>query len=242
MFHIAPTFVATITLIGGLLMTTANAETGIPRTHPLVLDRDRTALVFIEFQDEWIGEKAYLRDLLVKDRQQFDNAVENASRIIKTARNENWSIAHAGLDLRHDPNYRLFNGGEGMMGLRRAIPDAGTWTGTGTAFIEPFVPQNDEFIVTGRSGASVLRNSTLDPFLRNTDVNTIVIMGFATHVCVESTLREAHDLGYNVYVVTDASGAFTNEQSRYFEEHIVHHFGEAITTNQMLEALSRPAI
>jgi len=235
--------IAIVTLIGGVTMSSSEgSESDLGVSETLQLERDRTALVFIEFQGEWIGEDARLRDLLVKDREPFDAAVANAARIIDAARANNWPIAHAGLDLREDPSYRLFNGGDGVMGLRRAIPNAETWTGRGAEFIEPFVPRPGEFVVKGRSGASVLRNSTLDPFLRNTDIKTIVIMGFATHVCVESTLREAHDMGYNVYVVTDASGAFTTEQAQYFEENIVHHFGEAVSTNQLLQALSRHSL
>jgi len=230
----------TLALIGGTLMSHAHAETERP-TQP-VLDKDRTALVFIEFQDEWIGEDATLRDRLVKDRAAFDKAAANAEKVIAAARAHGWTIAHAGLDLRHDRAYRLFNGGEDMLGLRRAIPNAGTWTGEGAQFVAPFVPEEDEFVAVGRSGASVLKNSTLDPFLRNNDINTLVIMGFATHVCVESTLREGHDLGYNVHVVTDASGAFTADQQEHFETHILHHFGAGVTTEQLVRTLAEPGL
>lgn len=47
-------------------------------------------------------------------------------------------------------------------------------------------------------------------------------------MCVESTLREAHDKGYTTYVVTDATGAFTQQQQNYFEDEILHHFGKGI--------------
>jgi biuret amidohydrolase len=229
--------IALTTLAGAPTMTTPHAaasETTAPR-----LDPARTALVFIEFQQEWIGEQARLRDRLVEDRAPFDAAVENAAQVLDAARTHGWTIAHAGLDLRQDPSYRLFGGGEGKLGLRGAIPRAGTWTGEGARFVPPFTPQPGEFLSSGRSGASVLKNATLDPFLRNNDIDTIVIMGFATHVCVESTLREAHDLGYNVVVVTDASAAFTAEQDRYFQEHVLHHFGAPIRSAELVEALAQ---
>lgn len=204
------------------------------------LDKNRTAIIFIEFQDEWIGPDAKLRNLLVKDLQDFNAAVANAETIIKTARDNNWLIAHAGLDLRHDPGYLIFGGGgDDKAGLRKAIPNAETWTGDGAKFVEPFVPQSGEYIVKGRSGASVFKNSTLDAFLRNNDVNTVILLGFATHVCVESSMREAHDIGYNVHVVTDASGAFEKAQADYFEQHILHHFGHGISTNELITQLSQ---
>jgi nicotinamidase-related amidase len=154
--------------------------------------------------------------------------VDTAARVLSAARTGGWTIAHAGLDLRHDPDYALFNGGEGVSGLRAAIPKAGTWTGDGARFVEPFVPRAGEFQAVGRSGASVLKNATLDPFLRNRGITTVLLMGFATHVCVESTLREAHDLGYNAVLVHDACAAFEQRQHDHVRRHVLHHFGTEI--------------
>lgn len=142
-------------------------------------------------------------------------------------------IAHAGLSFARDPGYLLFAGGRGKLGLGGAIPHAGTWGDEGSRFVEPFVPREGEFVVQGRSGASVLKNSTLDPFLRNNDVRTLLLCGFATHVCVESSLREAHDLGYETYVVSDACAAFERSQHEHVLQHVVHHFGDHVTSAEL---------
>ncbi len=201
------------------------------------LAKPRTALVFIEFQREWIAADGILRNRLVVDHAAFDHAVEQAGAVLEAARTHDWTIAHAGLDLRHDPRYRLFHCGSDVLGLRRAIPAAGTWTSTGAERVEPFVPRTGEFDAVGRSGASVLKNSTLDPFLRNNDINTIVLLGFATHVCVESSLREAHDLGYNAWMVTDGCAAFDRTQHDHVCQQVVHHFGAATDADTLIERI-----
>lgn len=208
----------------------------MPETN--TLDRDRTALVFIEFQHEWIADDGILQQRLIQDKGQFRRAVDTAADILDAARASSWTIAHAGLDMRGDPRYALFNGGRGVMGLRAAIPAAGTWQEAGARFVEPFVPRRGEFLVTGRSGASVLKNATLDPFLRNRGIDTLVLMGFALHVCVESTLREAHDIGYNAAVVPDACAAFTAAQARYVTANVIHHFGTAMQSEALLAQLA----
>lgn len=202
------------------------------------LNKARSALIFIEFQAEWLAEDGVLFQRLVQDKEAFRNAVAQAALVLEAARNSGWSIVHAGLDLCGDPGYQLFAGGQNVLGLRAAIPRAGTWTGEGAAFFPPFVPMPGEFVSRGRSGASVLKNSTLDAFLRNNRIDTIVLMGFATHVCVESTLREAHDSGLNAFVVTDACAAFTRAQDEYFSQHILHHFGAEITSASLVELLN----
>ncbi|WP_083508298.1 isochorismatase family cysteine hydrolase [Erythrobacter sp. AP23] len=206
--------------------------------NPPSLDKERTALVFIEFQNEWVAPDGTLRELLVRDEAQFQSAIENGARVLQAAREARWTVAHAPLDLRGDRAYRIFGPVEDALGLRRAIQNAGTWTGDGSNFPVAFTPRTDEFVTVGRSGASVLTNSTLDAFLRNNDINTVVFLGFATHVCVESSLRQAHDLGYNAYVVTDGVGAFEDHQNAYFEEHVLHHFGAGISSDTLIAMMA----
>lgn len=200
-----------------------------------VIPKDRAALILIEFQREWIGEEGLLRQRLVRDEGAFEAAVTRAGEVLTAARTHGWTVAHAGLDLRQDPNYAIFHGGRGVLGLRAAIPAAGTWTGNGPEHVEPFVPRAGEFLAHGRAGASVLKNATLDPFLRNNGIHTLFLMGFATHVCVESTLREAHDLGYNAYLVQDACAAFEQTQHTHVCQNVVHHFGALTDSKNLVE-------
>lgn len=207
----------------------------------IIVQKQRSALVCIEFQKEWLAASGTLQRLLVKDKKLFQTAVDNAAALLQTARDSGWQVAHAGLDLSCDPGYLLYNQGRKTLGLRGAIPKAGTWTGSGADFVPPFVPQNGEYIVKGRSGASVLANSTLDPFMRNNGLDTLILMGFALHVCVESSMRHAHDLGYNVIVASDACGVFEAEQKLYFEQHVAHHFGLTAPAAQLIDHMRQRA-
>jgi len=197
-------------------------------------DSDRSALVFIEFQNEWLNPGGVL-NRLIQDRALFDTAVHNAGRIIQKARERGVRVVHAGLSLVDDPDYMIFGQGKNKSGLKGAIPKAGTWRNPEQVrFPEPFAPRRGEFVVAGRSGASVLTNSTLDPYLRNNRIEHIYLLGFALHVCVESTLRHAHDLGYEVTVISDAAPAFTAEQQAHVLRHVVHHFGSSTTTDELI--------
>lgn len=92
-----------------------------------------------------------------------------------------------------------------------------------------------EFVVAGRIGASGFTGSNLDAYLRNNKIENLYIVGYATHVCVESTFREAHEKGYNTYVIADATSAFNHTQQSYFLSEIVHHFGESLTTEEFIK-------
>lgn len=225
-----------VTVVLAAACAGTGASAGAPQPAPR-LDPERTAFVFIEFQNEWVAEDGALRTLLVEDAPQFQSAIDTSARVLDAARRYGWTIAHALLDLRGDPAYAVFGPKERALGLRRAIQEAGTWTGDGAQFPATFAPLPGEYVTAGRSGASVLTNSTLDAFLRNNDVNTIIFLGFATHVCVESSVRQAHDLGYNALVVRDGVGAFRDTQNAYFFEHVLHHFGAAIESDALIEEM-----
>jgi nicotinamidase-related amidase len=64
-------------------------------------------------------------------------------------------------------------------------------------------------------------NTGLDQHLKNLGVTQLVIVGVATSIGVESTARQAHELGYHVTLATDAMtdmnpDAHTNSVTRIF--------------------------
>ena len=147
-------------------------------------------------------------------------------------RKNNIEIIHVGL--RFEKGYpELANG---KSGLRKAIPNAGTFpiNGFGSQFYETVKPIEGEFVVTGRVGASGFTGSNLDVYLRNNKIENLYLVGYATHVCVESTFRDGHEKGYNTYVISDATSAFNKVQQEYFLSEIVHHFGEHLTTSEFV--------
>lgn len=195
------------------------------------VDNSRSALVMIEYQNEWVSEEGRLRNLLVKDKRQFDEAISRSKMLLAMARKQQVTVIH--VTLKPDPQYRIF--GDADFGLRAAIPDAKTWQGDMHSIHADFEPLSDEHVITERTGASGFSGSNLDSYLRNNGIDTLFLAGFATHVCVESTLREAHDKGYRTFVVTDAVGAFTESQQSYFENEVLHHFGHGVTVNRFDE-------
>ena len=195
-----------------------------------VLDIKRSALVLIEYQNEWLAEESKLK-FLMKDKEQFSRSKENSKRILEHARNIGMHVVHVPFVVSDD--YKELGKGANS-GLRLAIQKAQTWQGKSKDFHKDFLPMKNELIVSGRVGTSGFAGSNLDALLKNNDINTLFIIGYATNVCVESTMREAHDKGYHTHVISDATSAFTQEEKEFFEKHIVHHFGKSLTTEAFL--------
>ncbi|RFA27347.1 hypothetical protein CAI21_14880 [Alkalilimnicola ehrlichii] len=195
------------------------------------VEQSKSALVMIEYQNEWVSEEGNLRNLLVEDEERFKSAIHSSKSLLAAARKQGIATIH--VTLKPDTHYRIF--GDAAFGLRAAIPAANTWQDDMQAIHADFAPLPNEHVITERTGASGFAGSNLDSFLRNNGIDTLFLAGFATHVCVESTLREAHDRGYRTFVVTDATAAFTAAQQIYFENEVLHHFGRGISAKQFGE-------
>jgi nicotinamidase-related amidase len=190
------------------------------------------ALILIEFQNQWLDTTSPL-NALMQDRQQFEQSVRNARLVLAAARQRQWHIIHVTMTL--EPHYRLL--GQADYGLRQAIPQARTWLGQAAAIHADFRATATEHVIYERAGASAFAGTTLDSYLRNNRIEQIYLMGYALHVCVESSLRQAHDLGYRSTVIYDASSAFSQAQQQYFLTEVVHHFGHALSSQDFIQAL-----
>lgn len=62
---------------------------------------NNSALIMIEFQNEWLGKKAKLSKLM-KDKKQFENSIRQAKRALDAARNTGLPVVHVGLMLNGD--------------------------------------------------------------------------------------------------------------------------------------------
>lgn len=180
------------------------------------------ALLLIECQNEWLAPNGKLHGLL-QDHDQLTTSLTNIKKALAHARSVGMPIAHSGL--RFQPGWPELANGRG--GLHQAIPQYGTFPvgSEAAAYYAPFLPQTGEFEVMGRTGSSAFAGSNLDVWLRNNGITDLYLVGYALHVCVESTLREAHDKGYNPILLSDATSAFTAAQRDHVLEHVVHHYG-----------------
>jgi nicotinamidase-related amidase len=71
------------------------------------------------------------------------------------------------------------------------------------------LPVGPDDIVLSKVSSSPFNSTAIDRLLRNLDVDTLLVCGVVTNGCVEGTVRDASDLGYQVVMVEDACAAVT---------------------------------
>jgi nicotinamidase-related amidase len=104
--------------------------------------------------------------------------------------------------------------------------------------IDDLAPRPGEPLVSGQATSGFDRTE-LDTILRQAGVDTLVLVGIATDVAVESTARAACDLGYWTIVVSDACTADSDEAHARSLDVVRGWFGETRTADEVLSALKQ---
>ncbi len=190
----------------------------------------KRALILIEYVNDWLSPTGGIYPSF-QDREQVDTAIANSKIILAKARSRGMHVIHA--SLKFEPTFKVL--GEGKYGLRKMMRDYGSFLGEQAEFFPGFEPAEEEFVVRERGGgSSVFVGTTLDSYLRNNRIFEIYLAGFSQRQCVESSMRNAHDLGYHTNVVYDASAGYTRKQQDDFVTEIAPFYANAITTQDFV--------
>jgi nicotinamidase-related amidase len=105
-------------------------------------------------------------------------------------------------------------------------------------FLPELNRQTRDHAVTKRTWGA-FTNTGLERHLRARDVRQIVLTGVATSAGVESTARQAHELGFNVALAVDAMTDMDAEAHQNSVMRIFPKKSETGTTQRLLDLLSQ---
>lgn len=106
----------------------------------------------------------------------------------------------------------------------------GTW---GAEVIDELKPKKRDFVVL-KHRFSGFYETDLDLTLKDLRIDTVIVVGVVTNICVRSTIHDAFFRGYRVIVPRDcvmATGEREQESSLY---DIETHFGDVTTSDKLI--------
>ena len=182
------------------------------RPEPLQIDPATTAVIVIDMQNAYASPGGYL-DLAGFDISGAARVIANTKGVLEVARSAGVQVIY--FQNGWDPDY-VEAGGPGSpnwhksnaLKTMRARPELhgqllarGTWD---YELVDDLKPQPGD-IQLHKTRYSGFFNSQLDSVLRSRGIRTLVFVGIATNVCVESTLRDGFFLEYFGVVLEDAT-------------------------------------
>jgi ureidoacrylate peracid hydrolase len=110
----------------------------------------------------------------------------------------------------------------------------GTW---GAEFYDGIAPLPSERVVI-KHRYSAFINTDLNTVLKARAIQSILVCGVATNVCVETTARDGYMYDYYVTMIDDCSAAYDAKLHMGTLENMRRHFGLIASTDQIIETWS----
>lgn len=180
-----------------------------------LVNPSHTAVVTCEMQRGIIGDRAELRDL-ADEVEQLD-VVGRAAELVRAARAHGVLVVHALIAFRHDLRGTAVN--NPLLGrmtknprmIREGTPEA--------ELLAELGPEQGDLVSLRLHGMSPFSGTSLDAWLRNSAVTTIVPVGVSVNEAIFGLCLEAANLGYRIALPTDAIAGYP----RAYAEDVVRH-------------------
>ncbi len=88
--------------------------------------------------------------------------------------------------------------------------------------------------VIEKSHYSAFYETDLETILKENDIEQVIITGVMTHLCCETTARDAFMRGFEVFFVVNATATYTEELHLGTLRAISHGFGTCISTGEII--------
>ncbi|MCW9732954.1 cysteine hydrolase [Avibacterium sp. 20-15] len=184
---------------------------------PLNFTPQTTALLMIDMQRDFV-EPGGFGEALGNDVNLVRSAIQPCESVLAAARQAGLFIIHTReghrADLSDCPPAKLTRGGKtfiGEQGPKGRILIRGE---EGHDIIPELYPIAGEPIID-KPGKGAFYQTDLHLILQNQGIKTLIVCGVTTEVCVNTTVREANDRGYECIIPEDCVGSYFPEFQEY---------------------------
>jgi nicotinamidase-related amidase len=190
------------------------ATTILAEPEPITVNLERTAIVMIDMQRDFL-EPGGFGETLGNDVSLLGKAVKPCRALLDTARKKGVLVIHTREGHRPDlsdaprakvergiPSMRI--GAKGPMGRILIRGEAGH------DLIPELYPIEGEPVID-KPGKGAFFATDLALILQDRNIESLIVCGVTTEVCVHTTVREANDRGYRCIVPSDCCASYFPE-------------------------------
>jgi len=198
-----------------------------------VLDSKKAVLIVVDMQNSFLrDEGAFSRMGL--NITYLKSTLKPVMRLVEVCRKVGIPIIFTRYVLR--PDYtdagllvKLFPAARG-----RSAMVTGTWD---SEIVDELSAQPKDYIID-KTRYSAFYNTNMEVILRGLGVDTVVVCGVTTELCVSSTIRDAFFRDYHIVPVKDAMAAIDPVRHDGAIRNFEYGFGKPVTTDEVVASLT----
>jgi ureidoacrylate peracid hydrolase len=201
----------------------------------MAIDPKTTAVVLIEYQNDFTSEGGALNGA-VAEVMDKTGMLANTKDLVAAARAAGVTVMHAPITFAEGYNEISSH----PYGILKGVVDGkafvkGSW---GAAIVDDLAPADGDIVIEGKRGLDTFASTNLDFILRSKGITTIVLGGFLTNCCVESTMRSGYENGYQVITLRDCVAATSPEEHENALTYDYPMFSKPMTAAELIAELA----
>jgi biuret amidohydrolase len=181
---------------------------------PIAVDLARTALLVIDMQRDFL-EPGGFGETLGNDVSLLQKAVAPCKALLESCRARGMLVVHTReghrADLSDAPKAKVERGAPSMrIGAKGPMGRILVRGEPGHDIVPELYPAASEPVID-KPGKGAFYATELQLILQNRAIESLLVCGVTTEVCVHTTVREANDRGYRCIVPGDCCGSYFPE-------------------------------
>ena len=185
-------------------------------------------LIVVDMQNGFVSNNGSY-DKLGMNIENYQKVIPKVKELINFCRKENIPIFYteavrepSGIDLMiHVHNILPRTREERLQNQNIPICVRGTWDAQTIDEIKP--SEEDHVIIKRRDSA--FQDTELRMWLNTLKINTLIFCGIDTSICVETSLRDGFNIGYDVILISDATASGINKHYDTTIERVRDYYG-----------------
>ena len=196
---------------------------------------DNTSLILIGYQNDYFAPDGILRNV-IEESEKTINTLQNTISLLEKLKST--SIKIISTPILFTPNYSEILE---PVGILKTIKEVGAFKQDtfGGKTIEAIANLGDRVTeIPGKRGLNAFVNTELDKTLKKNNTEHIVIAGAVTSICIDSTGRAAHELGYKVTILSDCTVGRSQYEQDFYCSTVFPLYAEVLNHQALLTKLN----
>ena len=194
-----------------------------------IVDPKHTALIIIDPQHDFCSAEGAMAQRFGFDMKEIRESVPRLNAFIERCREAGvfvvW-VREIFADRKMLPNQKaIWGAGDDIWLIRE--------DGTGIEWYSEMIPPLPQESIITKWQYDAFSDTELDLLLKCQGIKTILMTGYTTNVCVETTARHGYMVGYYVVLVSDCTGAPTHSEYECAVSNIRTYFGHVATSEEI---------
>jgi ureidoacrylate peracid hydrolase len=198
------------------------------------------ALLVIDVQNGFVS-KGGSYDLLGMETSYYREVIPKINNLINLCRNVGIPIFYtqavresSGIDLLTRSHKILPKSREERI-KKKPICVRETWDAEIVNEIKP--AEGDHVVIKRRDSA--FHDTEIGVWLRSLNIDTLIFCGIDTSICVETSLRDAFNIGYDVVLISDATASNNKKHYESTLENVKGYYGIVMDMKELFQYLSQ---